>query len=93
MSRMLHRLFETALRLRGNARDAIRKDLTTIVQETLENADIPIIEIGDATQFQRVNLLLGRVTTIVTLVRVVALTTALKAAISSALSGTVWTAS
>src|SRR5438105_5459851 len=53
--------FELALRFRSHARDAVRQELTAIVQEALENANIPVIEIGDVAQFQRVRFLFQRI--------------------------------
>src|SRR5438552_1776710 len=64
MPRMFDGRFEVALRFRGHARDAVRQELTAIVQEALENTDIPIIEISDLAHFQRVRFLFQRIATL-----------------------------
>ncbi len=91
MACVLDRFLEAALCLCRNCGDAVRKDLTAIVQKTLEDTDIAIIEISDATKFERIDFLLRWVAAIVALVRISA--TPISAALSwtSALSRTLKT--
>lgn len=91
MACVLDRFLEAALCLCRNCGDPVRKDLTAIVQKTLEDTDVAIIEISDATKFERIDFLLRWVAAIVALVRISA--TPISAALSwtSALSRTLKT--
>lgn len=67
MTSVLHSLLERTLSLCADTGDTVRKDLTAIVKEALEYADIAIIDIRDTTQLQWIDLLLRWVATVVTL--------------------------
>ena len=57
MTSMLHCGFECSLTLRANGCNAVRQQFAAIVQETLKDADVPVIEIGDIPKFERVGFI------------------------------------
>src|SRR6476620_2295833 len=67
MTSVLYSLLERTLSVGANTGDTVWKDLAAIVQETLEHADVAIIDIRDAAKLQWIDLLLCWVTTVVTL--------------------------
>ena len=67
MTSVLYSLLERTLTLCADTCDTIWKDLTTIVEEALEDADVAIIDIRDATKLQWIDLLLRWVAAVITL--------------------------
>lgn len=61
MTRLLDGALDFSLIRRSQAGDAIRQNLSPIVDETLEDTDIAIINIADAAYFERVVFLFRQV--------------------------------
>jgi len=68
MPRMLNRRFQHTLALCGESGDAVRQQFTTVVQKTLEYADVAVINISNIPNLERIRLLFKRVTLILLLV-------------------------
>src|SRR5579872_1277600 len=73
MPRMFHGLFQLALLLGGYRGDSVRQQFAAVVQKPFENTNIPIIEIGNITNLERIRLFSQRIPLVLLIAAVSAL--------------------